>query len=405
MSKSSKPDYYYVSLGFLNILKQMRQNNDPVDPNTLKNYLMKDPTFVSLCASPEINLDELRSSLMKQVMIFQANLPEDRFLKLQRLVGRLTDDNMIKVIASVFSIIAKSYVESQQSMDKVDTFFKEVLGRITKSNMQMFSMINDNVDLMESDTAKDKQVLEDVQDVQSFITSDADADEVKERITRFADNVSKVIEEKIFEKEEKSSKMKVELEELESELSSYKERTESMEKELVKYKEEAITDSLTGCYRKNYMYQRLDEMMAYYDRHDVSFPLIIADLDNFKRINDTYGHSQGDQVLKHFAAIIKKHLRSTDVACRYGGEEFVVILEQGANENGACVIANRILSEMNETVFNLKGTKEKITASFGVAEYQKNETADDLIERADQNLYAAKQNGKKCIYVNKERYT
>lgn len=122
--------------------------------------------------------------------------------------------------------------------------------------------------------------------------------------------------------------------------------------------------------------------------------ILLLDIDNFKKINDTYGHLIGDKVLITVANLIKDRLRDIDLIGRYGGEEIVISL-LGANKNSAYNVAEEIRKKISTTQIKVKKNKKiNITVSIGVAELTKEKTLDELIEKADQAMYKAKKSGK-----------
>jgi diguanylate cyclase (GGDEF)-like protein len=136
--------------------------------------------------------------------------------------------------------------------------------------------------------------------------------------------------------------------------------------------------------------QRLEE----FSRYDRISSLIICDIDDFKLINDKYGHSKGDEVLKAFAKVLKQNVRFTDTLARWGGEEFVILLPQ-ADIAHAVAAARKIRSAIEKHDFDCD---ERITASFGVSITQKDDTQTDWFNRADKALYLAKESGKNSVY-------
>jgi diguanylate cyclase (GGDEF)-like protein len=158
----------------------------------------------------------------------------------------------------------------------------------------------------------------------------------------------------------------------------------------------AITDQLTDLYNHNHFYERLSEEFSRADRYGVDLSLIMMDIDDFKKINDTHGHRVGDKILKKIAKLLKNCVRKSDVVARYGGEEFAVILPYTALK-GAMEEAERIRALVNEHDFGPE-ISERVTMSFGVATYMKDMVRDtgDLVNRADKALYRAKAKGKNC---------
>jgi diguanylate cyclase (GGDEF)-like protein len=126
--------------------------------------------------------------------------------------------------------------------------------------------------------------------------------------------------------------------------------------------------------------------------------LIMADLDHFKKVNDTGGHPDGDFVLKETARLLLASCRTLDIAGRYGGEEFILVLPDTARA-GAQAAAERLRAEVERHPFVHEGRRYAVTVSLGVAELSEFDTADDLIKRADEALYAAKRKGRNRVCV------
>jgi diguanylate cyclase (GGDEF)-like protein len=180
---------------------------------------------------------------------------------------------------------------------------------------------------------------------------------------------------------------------------------ERLEDQNLALTEMSMTDSLTGLYNRRYFFQRLLEEVKRSERYSHSVSLIMTDLDHFKKVNDSYGHPCGDNVLRDFSEILKTSGRAMDVAVRYGGEEFALILPETKSEE-ARILAERLRLKTAEQMFSCPtGEKRlKITASFGLASFP-GEAAnlEDLIEKADKALYRAKRHGRNRVCLNGEK--
>lgn len=161
----------------------------------------------------------------------------------------------------------------------------------------------------------------------------------------------------------------------------------------------AITDVLTGLHNRRYMESHLTTLIQQAKERDRNLALMILDIDYFKSINDTYGHDVGDEVLREFARRVRKNVRGIDLACRYGGEEFVVVMPE-TEMDLALRIGERLRQSVAENGFPVRQGAESIdvTVSVGVAQLEAPaDTIDTIIKRADQALYAAKQNGRNRV--------
>jgi diguanylate cyclase (GGDEF)-like protein len=156
----------------------------------------------------------------------------------------------------------------------------------------------------------------------------------------------------------------------------------------------ALTDSLTGLFNRAYLMQALKREISRSGRHERPMAVALFDVDDFKRVNDTHGHLEGDRVLVKAAGIIRENLRDIDVAARYGGEEFAVLLSE-TSRSGAYVVAQRIRMGFETS---LRSGRDPVTVSGGVAAYPADGvTPEQLLQKADQGLYRAKADGKNRI--------
>lgn len=169
-----------------------------------------------------------------------------------------------------------------------------------------------------------------------------------------------------------------------------------LEEESKKFEIQATTDELTKVYNRLKFNQIMEKEISKSKRYNMSFSIIMFDIDKFKTINDTYGHQIGDSVLIEISSLIKSKIRDTDIIARWGGEEFM-ILTTCTNIKQAKMFAEKLRFEIEN--FNFKGVP-KVTSSFGVGEFSLNETQDELIKRIDDALYMSKEKGRNRVTVS-----
>jgi diguanylate cyclase (GGDEF)-like protein len=163
----------------------------------------------------------------------------------------------------------------------------------------------------------------------------------------------------------------------------------------------AAVDSLTGLYNRRYILNEMENQRRIAKRNERVFSIVVIDIDDFKQVNDTFGHSAGDEYLKQTGDVIKHTLREQDIAGRLGGEEFLIILPE-TGLNGALRLANRIRQQIEETGLDYQGNTIKATISAGVAQYKPDPAstppgAEQLFQQADNALYKAKKSGKNKV--------
>ncbi|MBA7588789.1 hypothetical protein ES708_30858 [subsurface metagenome] len=167
----------------------------------------------------------------------------------------------------------------------------------------------------------------------------------------------------------------------------------------------ATTDGLTKLFVHRYFHLLLDQEIQRSRRHSQPVSLVMMDIDNFKDVNDTYGHQLGDEVLRSVAGAIKKSSRAVDVVARYGGEEFVLILPETDTE-GALIAAEKIRRLVEEQEISHEGEKLHVTISLGIATFPLPAGEKDiLIKFADEAMYAAKRAGKNRVSVYQKKET
>lgn len=159
----------------------------------------------------------------------------------------------------------------------------------------------------------------------------------------------------------------------------------------------ATTDNLTGLNNRHGLHVLLEQAVHEADRMKTPLAAIMLDIDHFKRLNDSYGHLVGDRLLAEAANRIRDGLRASDILCRWGGEEFLIILKNTDLE-AACVIAEGIRQRMVAETFDANGVVIHLSLSAGVALYHPDDDIrDDFILRADNLLYQAKANGRNQV--------
>jgi diguanylate cyclase len=186
---------------------------------------------------------------------------------------------------------------------------------------------------------------------------------------------------------------------LQAQLNESKKEMQLLRQELAHARETAKTDALTGLLNRRAFDQKLNEYIENHKQGNADLCLLILDIDHFKRINDTFGHQMGDNVLRYTANLVKQYITGYHCAARYGGEEMAIIMPN-TSLNKAMEIAESIRASLAEHPLKLKGSKKsigKITISIGASSFKTSDSLESLVERADQAMYRAKVNGRNQV--------
>lgn len=172
-----------------------------------------------------------------------------------------------------------------------------------------------------------------------------------------------------------------------------------MESVMIQAREVAQIDALTFLFNRRMIVRELQDEVLRAERYSNTLSISIIDVDKFKLVNDTYGHPVGDEVLKQVACQLRDHIRHPDTVGRYGGEEFLILLPN-SDAKAATEQAVRLGKEIREMVVTIKEHELKVTVSIGIAQFKAGvDTWDTLLNRADNAMYEAKNNGRDCWFV------
>ncbi len=219
-----------------------------------------------------------------------------------------------------------------------------------------------------------------INEINNAISSkDVDVDELSKRLIGIAIKIK-----------DTTVSMKSEIEQYSTKLKESQQMIEDLREKLKKAQENLVIDPLTGIYNRRGLIHFLRVEIARAERYKQPLSIIMADLDHFSNVNNTYGHLAGDMVLKGFCKTVKSIIRSADIASRYGGEEFIIILPN-TDLDKAYEVAEKLRLAIGKLKFKYKDDIFSITSSFGVAGFKEGDTIETLIKRADKALYKAKE--------------
>ena len=300
-------------------------------------------------------------------------------------------NSLSEVVADICSRLSFQHDELEGFFIHLSTRLKDIDNGLSKAGEFNAASSNNNQDMdravqEEMDGInKSIQTIDDIEPLKESVKKNVDA--IADHLQNFQDSESarlKESEDHIKKLTEKISKMEIDSEHLRSHLEETK--------------QQAFNDVLTSIPNRHAYEVRIAEELARCRRYGSELCMVVWDLDNFKAINDNYGHAAGDRVLKVLANTLSDCIRETDFLARFGGEEFVLLLP-GTNLESTKQVAEKLRETIAGTPFHFRDSAVKVTISGGIAMLRKDETSSSLFERADKALYKAKESGRNCTEV------
>ncbi|MCA1928155.1 MAG: diguanylate cyclase [Calditerrivibrio sp.] len=383
-------------------LKNIRSKRVPLTATTLANYLKDDEDFNKIFSNigdPQ-SMNELRFFVLDKILFFQSIIPNQELNSLKSEIEK--DEHNLNLkghIISLISIIAEYLDKAINIQSRLKNIIDEIVLRFDKTSSKLTNILDENSKVLKHDIEEDKLLIDQLGDVNSKVINESSLEKLKQVVLSKIDDLSKEINKKIDNKTVVLDHLEKEKEVVNKELTEYRTKEaelERLKKDVERYKMESVTDPLTSLFNRKFMAKKIMEEIERCKRYGSTFSLIFLDIDDFKKINDVYGHIIGDFVLKYLSDIIKSELRKADYAFRYGGEEMVILLAETGIEN-AIKFSERLLETIRNTVFKYKSESLKITVSMGVSEFNPAETMENLINRADMAMLRAKREGKNRI--------
>lgn len=319
---------------------------------------------------------------------------EDKVDDLKAILG--SDFHMVdtpEVIAAISTLVHDIREVVNRERKGLEDFLEQLMKRLSLIDGAIEESSNSNRAIHECHQQLEEDIEEQACDIESQTRTATDLGQLKQLVQDRIDAIRSHMqayhnkEQELTQKaEEKTAQLVQRLKELETE-------TEELRQKVSSHSLQALTDTLTGIPNRYAYEERLNQEYGRWKRYRKSLSLMIVDIDNFKYINDKYGHRAGDKALRIIANQLQKMTRKTDLIARYGGDEFVLLLPETTAE-GAMRIAEKLLDTIENCAFHFREKKVTITISCGISEFSKGDTPADAFERADQALYRSKHKGR-----------
>ncbi|WP_448213284.1 GGDEF domain-containing protein [Colwellia sp. MEBiC06753] len=324
-----------------------------------------------------------------------SDLQQKKLIQVKASLASSTDinDAVLENMVKAFQIVA---ADMEQERATAKTFLSTLSGALTKLQRAVKST------LIYSDEQKHlhekiNQKLSTELEAMTTVLSDANSlSEVKSSLSKRIETIAKTVEIKSLNELEYFNSLETQLDQMKAKVLDLEKQGQTFEKRLLEQQKKSKQDGLTKLNNRAAFDEYIAKQLVRFHHSPFKLAIAIIDLDDFKRINDTYGHTAGDKTLKVIASTIDKQLGELAFTARYGGEEFVLVFEE-LSYGDLMLTLNNLRKHIAKLPFKFKNTKVNISTSIGVTYIKPEDNIHQAFERADQALYQSKNNGKNQV--------
>ena len=315
----------------------------------------------------------------------------------QRLESNPSEGEWPRLVADLADLIAGVRRTLQREKEELGRFLTQLTDRLADLDTCVRGVDSDRGDALDSGRQLDEAVQEQVQNIRFSVRDAVDLDQLKEQVRRRLETIGEHMEAFRHREETRSRQAEQRISELDSRLRKLEEESGELRNRIQRERQLALVDTLTGVPNRMAYEEQVEEEYRRWKQAGRPLTMVLMDIDNFKAVNDTYGHKAGDKVLKTIGQLVADNLGDNEFLARYGGEEFVLLLP-GADSAHALKLADQLCDSVRRCGFHYRGNGVRITVSCGVASFRDADGPDAVFERADRAMYRAKKEGPdRCV--------
>lgn len=345
----------------------------------------------------DVPIDQLMTSLLERLALLQGADSSAQEIQ-ARVHEGVNDEQWTETLNDIVNSISGSIKNLEQEKRELENFIAKVTEQLDDVTQTIVEDQKDHESNHEDAKSLQSFVQEGMELIQKNFQSTNDLQELKSGISKNIDDIRGGVDEfadRFDERHDATAERNLKLTE---QLSQMEQETQELQVMLQENRTKLLYDALTGVYSRMAYDERIQQELARWTRYETPFSYVILDIDFFKRINDTYGHNAGDKALKIIAQLMTTYVRQSDYVFRIGGEEFVLLLTNTAQDN-----ASKLVEKMRKGIaassFHFKGEPVTLTLSAGITETRNGDDVESIYERADKALYKAKNSGRDCQFI------
>ncbi|MFC1336315.1 MAG: diguanylate cyclase [gamma proteobacterium symbiont of Clathrolucina costata] len=311
----------------------------------------------------------------------------------RRLDGKASTDAWSKVLRDLLELSAKSYGQVQMEIKEAEDFLEELTQRLQDLGVHLQSAHDGRNQIIEHGRSLSEKVTGHVGDLGESVQAATDLQQLKTAVRDRLSLIQSNIDDYLQEEKQWHRKTEASEQELKHRLAKLEKESSELRSRMVEAHHMALIDAVTGLPNRLAYEERVEQEYARWKRFNDPLCMLVWDIDDFKSINDRFGHQAGDKALRVIAKSLQSRLRVTDFIARYGGEEFVCLL-CGTKGGEALKVADEMRRSVETNGFHSAGKPVPVTISCGIAPFTGSDSIDSVFLRADKALYEAKKAGK-----------
>lgn len=331
--------------------------------------------------------------LLMNLIPFPSTLT-DRFSQTRRSIEDAnTATEINRCIPEIANLTAAMRMQLQQEIEELGAFLKNTLTRLQEFEEQINNSSRFHEQSQQNSIDLEQTLSDQSARMRAELDDDDDIDSIKLAVKTHLDGVSKSLNQFVEVEGQRNENARERIDEMVGALSELEFEAKELRASLEKQHEQVLIDPLTGILNRSGYAESVNKEFVRWKRYETALSLAVIDLDLFKNINDSYGHSVGDKVLANVARQIESKIRECDILCRYGGEEFVLLLPE-TEMNASLALLEKLRISLEACNFHFQDQPVPVTMSCGVASFRKGDSIEDVFDRADQAMYLAKRSGR-----------
>ncbi|KXX66366.1 GGDEF domain-containing protein [Marichromatium gracile] len=332
-------------------------------------------------------------------LIHRLDLPETFAKQFSAITTLLRDEPSAetaeRAVTEIADLLARARHHLEQEKKDIEHFLSQLTGRLEALDRYLEASFGQREENARQGASIDADMSAEVARIRRSVDAAQDVDQLKLSIQGHLSNIQQHMDARRSLEQEQLNQARAEIDHLKQELGKVQEESGELRQLLHEARQRALFDSLTGLSNRLAYDERIAQECERWARYGHPAVLSIWDVDFFKRINDRFGHTAGDNVLKILGKLLRTSIRKSDFVARFGGEEFMMLLPETSIET-ALEVAEKLREQVAASRFQYRGQPVPVTMSCGLAAFVEGDTPEDVYRRADAALYEAKRSGRNC---------